>query len=706
MIYDAPMSDEAMVSLLDLDSREKAVLLAFLELSCNRLTPEDVARLQHKEDLDRVFAGKKPIKRHQKHDVFTVRECLEYYESHDLDKLKVKALETFAARVGDRTFVTLEKIVEKVATYDKWKDRYLDAIRLEMDRAAHRLANRGFAVFFPGTPRFSAQSITVNLDRVVASIKQLDRPAPPRAAVPVGVDGVPDIDDGTSGEVLDAIESLQDSYEPRAIRSLDDLTPEQRLIVEEAIGNENRVTLQVVLGRAEGLSRWKIYKPKTLYMRFYRAAKNLEKIGLAELKKNVIVKEINAGVAIDRTGKPGLKSDGMQWVFINREKIEQLALAPAQKPHLRRGEKDLIEGNCEIQTHVNDPATTSKRDVFAMPKNANSTRRAAIRHLMGVKMLDYEEHKRDREEKRKSRGPYYDSRILIDLFKAYSDETVQKIIVLMHRITGDTIGSDYSTRFNDYDKSIQRLKAYEWAHDKSLADHNKAVFLTLTTNPALFPNLWVANRHMAKAFNRFMSYLSVKIGKRKQRPKYIAAAEYTKTGLLHLHILIFDHTHLFSSDRSVEQQEISALWDRCGQGKIVKAYGLNNVKTSDGGRKWHWMDKPPEDARGMTGGNYLKKYLKKCAMAILDNYGEAAETLSQYWIENKRFSTCSRSFLPPKDADLPGDGEKGPPIFALHHIGYGVTLDDAFARGEIDRIVYRRWSPDDYPHTPDGSEGG
>jgi hypothetical protein len=342
-----------------------------------------------------------------------------------------------------------------------------------------------------------------------------------------------------------------------------------------------------------------------------------------------------------------------------------------------------------------------------MPRNLNGTRKAAIRHLMGVKMLDYEENKRDREMKRKSRGPYYDMKTLIDLFRAALDETVRKIIVLMHKLTGETIGSDYSTRFNDYGKSTARLKAYEWAHDKSLADHREAVFLTLTTDPKRFPNLWIANRHMAQAFNHFIQLLTVKIGGRKNRPKYIAAAEYTKTGLLHLHILIFDRTHLFSANSKIEETEISKLWSQCKQGEIVKAYGLMNTNVN-GKREWRWADKPPSDANGQNGGNYLKKYLKKCAMAILDNYGEAAATLAQYWIENKRFSTCSRSFQPPKDAELPELEEKEPKtsVYMLHHIGYDIDLDTALEYGAIDRIAYRRWSPEDYNPPPDPDARG
>jgi len=443
-------------------------------------------------------------------------------------------------------------------------------------------------------------------------------------------------------------------------------------------------------------------------MRLYRAAQDLEDFGLATIKKDG---ENYASITIGTGNKPKLRSDGFMWIAIDRKKILDLIRADSKKRQLGDDEKDLIKGYCEIPTDVNLVISKEikprklkksvKRDIYDMPKTVSGSRKAAIRFLMGVNMLDWKENDEDRRKKRRSRGPYPDAKTLINLFKSYSDDTIKKIIVLMHKITGDTVGSDYSTRFNDFHRGIEKLRAYEYAHDKSLEDHSRAVFLTLTTDPKLFPSLWVANRHMSIAFNQFLQNLTNTLGGRSKRLKYMAASEYTKTGLIHLHILIFDHTYLFSPDGDIDKHIISDLWQKCGQGKIVEAYGLKNTLMESGKREWRWFGRDqPSDAKGMSGGDYLKKYLKKCMMAIIDQYNDPANTLFPYWAFNKRFFTCSRSFLPPKEKL---EEKAHTSLYVPHFIGYDMSLEQAVETGLIDRIGYRRWMPKDDNGPPDES---
>lgn len=355
-----------------------------------------------------------------------------------------------------------------------------------------------------------------------------------------------------------------------------------------------------------------------------------------------------------------------------------------------------IKGYCKIPTNEirPKPAKKARRDPYAMPK-CGSLRTAGVNFLMGVKTLDLEENTLDREMKRHSQGPYQDMRELMRLFKLYQSESLKKIITLLNTITQEVIGFDYSTRFNDYAKGIERLKRYEHAHDKSLEEFSEATFVTLTTDPSKFPNLWKANRHSPIAWNTFMQILTAELGHRKTRAKYMIAFEYTKTGLLHIHALIFGRRYLHSPKKWEERDWISEKWNQsCGQGRIVDSYGLKNVTNEEGHKEWQWYSREehPNDAGKMSGGDYLKKYLKKCMLAVMDNYNDSASTLSQYWVENKRFWSCSRSFNPPKDMKLSDtDLEKA---FVFLNIGYGMDVIEAKDMGLIDRITYKRFDPE------------
>lgn len=669
------------LTLLELDRREKDVVRAYLELV-----------LSHRRKEGR---GEDLHKKRSVQDPFYLPDVLKYYEARDLPVEKRKEVEKFIeANDPDGLFIPIGDLVKKIHRYAKWSDLSFKRISLEMTRAAHRLVIRGFAVLFVGTPKFSDSAICISIEKVRAAAERLNEkvPSPPPAPdVPVGLlhatlDGDRPPFDGTMDDLdptnMDMAYSLrQERYDDRrSVTSLSNLSREELKIIEVAFKNQNRVTLPWVVSDVKSLETYRHHNDKALYMRLYRAARSLNTMGLAQVKKG---------------------ADGLLWIEINKDRVLSVIRRDVRNSARPTTGTDLIKGNCKIPTSVIEPppAKKSKRDIYSMPKNARGYRRAAIRFMMGVKMLDYSENRKDREKRRPSRGPYHDAAHLMRLFNAYSDESVQKIIVLMNRLTGETIGSDYSTRFNDVGKGIERLKKFEFALDKSLhdpdLDFEDAVFLTLTTDPNRFPNLYHANRNMGPAWNHFIQALTVKIGGRSQRPKYICACEYTKTGLLHLHILLFGRTHLFSEDKEIEQMEISKIWQSCGQGKIVKAYALKNTSIGDGKREWRWIGKKqPADSKGRNGGDYLKKYLKKCLLAIIDKYEASAATLAPYWVLNKRFFTCSQCLLPtPDEMDDVGSHSSD---FFLSSIEYGIDLDTAYAYGHIDRIGYRRADPDNF----------
>ena len=370
--------------------------------------------------------------------------------------------------------------------------------------------------------------------------------------------------------------------------------------------------------------------------------------------------------------------------------------------------------------------------------------------------------------------------------------------------SGEVIGSEYSTRFNDLAKAARNLNRFDYALAKSLRDHYRAVFLTLTTdpnltdgerevvrarsrrsiiaklsNPALpdharaslqkalykvegpdyeiadlearvasgtlkagdmqamtsrieklkrdreeaerlkaqledpsvgvrtkerivqslkrmgrweyrhdpdgFQNLWEADRSFSPAWNRFMSYLKKK--NNGKRPQYLAAFEFTESGLLHIHVLIFLE-YLLPND------QISLEWRRCGQGEITYIYALKNViNPQTKQREWRWNSHSrPTDAKGMSGGDYLKKYIKKCALALMDSYTSPADTHSMYWALNKRMHTCSRSLMEGYEEGVRvkagEDEKKGETAFSLFRI---LTPDEA--EDVVDRMVYHRIRP-------------
>jgi hypothetical protein len=182
----------------------------------------------------------------------------------------------------------------------------------------------------------------------------------------------------------------------------------------------------------------------------------------------------------------------------------------------------------------------------------------------------------------------------------------------------------YLTRFTSSARLYKIKQTYDMATGNARHRYKRAVFLTLTTDPKRFRSLWEANRHLGTALNQFMSFLQKR---KKQRLKYVAAYEFTKkTRLLHVHLIIYGTQWIAG------KEEISAVWQRCEQGKIIKVYQIRND-----GAGWHWLRQRPQDAHNQTPDDYISKYIRK---ALYNQDGH-----SPYWVINKRFFTCSQSLI-------------------------------------------------------------
>jgi hypothetical protein len=257
-------------------------------------------------------------------------------------------------------------------------------------------------------------------------------------------------------------------------------------------------------------------------------------------------------------------------------------------------------------------------------------------------------------------------------YNEYLDDINDKKIVLTPKGAPDTDYwfMEYRTRFNNSHRQLSTLDNFEDKWREAEEYYDSAVFLTLTTDPKLFPNLWEANRHMSVAWNRYVSYLTQrgyaarrdelyevqeKRLKRKLtraekkeirekldeknisfRPRYVAVNEFQKNGLIHMHIMIFGRSWLD------HRNKISADWVRCGQGQIVDVCAVSRNSKNE----WLWTNpnKRPADARkDESAKQYLRKYLNK---VIFDQLG-----FEHYWSINKKFFQASQRMSPRKMSD-------------------------------------------------------
>ncbi|MDD3379570.1 MAG: hypothetical protein PHG86_06300, partial [Candidatus Methanomethylophilaceae archaeon] len=728
------------ISQYNLNFHERSAIRAYLETGkrylmeiCDPKEKEEAERLQRYRDLIALSNGKRGVKKpHENHDVFTLSDVIDYYSDKD-HIIKDEVRKVFESHIsGHRLsdfYVVTDLIIDKVSKYPEYSNYSKKRVELEVTRACQRLSVRRIASLFPGTPRFKKDSISIDIPGLVKAIKDMTKPKeieikeqpekgllhdvrlsadrPPFYSEDIPDEKLEQLVDGDLQERDRALENIEHCYdELHPISCIEELTTEQRFIIEHAQAHENCVNLQWLLDIAIKSPMGKQYNKKNLYQRLYRASKNLEKKGIISMVKGA---KSPIFTGINQKNKAVAWTDGLIWVVLDQSKIHDIIAGSATKLRLGDTEKSyLIKGYCKIPTDEITPIQPkkAKRDPYAIPNRCGSLRKAAINFEMGVNTFDLEENTLDRELKRHSQGPYHDIKTIMNFFKIYQDESMRKIITLLNTITGEVIGFDYSTRFNDYAKGIERLKRYEYAHDLSLEQFKEATFVTLTTDPKKFPNLWRSNRHASTAWNTFMQILTVKLGKRKDRVKYMAAFEYTKTGLLHIHTLIFGRRYLNSPDQKEERKWISQIWnDSCGQGKIVDSYGLKNNTREDGHKEWQWYSTKdhPHDAGQMSGGNYLKKYLKKCMMAIMDRYEDSSSTLAPYWTEGHRFYSCSQSFNPPKGVDMTVTAADIS-IFEFNSIGYGMNVSDAMKMGIIDRVAYTRFDPDNVVSADSGGD--
>jgi hypothetical protein len=162
-------------------------------------------------------------------------------------------------------------------------------------------------------------------------------------------------------------------------------------------------------------------------------------------------------------------------------------------------------------------------------------------------------------------------------------------------------------------------------------------------DPDGFQNIWEANRSFSKNWNNFLAYVRKRLN---ASPEHIPAFEFTESGLLHAHAIIF-------VPYLMDVNDIVKEWRRLGQGQVVDVYTLRAVPKRDGSGKWEWRwnARHRPKTKGMSGGDYLKKYIKKAALALTDRHTSPAAIQAPYWAFNKRYFTGSPSLAEGFDAE-------------------------------------------------------
>lgn len=569
------------------------------------------------------------------------------------------------------------------------------------------------------------------------------------------------------------LRDMADIDPSQRINDFDELTAPERLILQDACKNPSRsVALPVVVKHAMKSKVFDFTTIKAAEVSMLRAARRLFNRGLCWI----------------------VKSGGVNTVYFSEKRIrETIHRALSLREADAADNIYLIKEPCKIPTTDSDEDTGSKKRASlpptSLPRKAGEERMAACRLMKGVRMLDET-----------------DSVELRSRFIHYLSDINEKVIALLDGKTGNLLGAEYSTRFNDPIKSKKSLDRFDYAMEQTFNDHRYAVFLTLTSDPNLpdpeaearkreeiadlrkklsnlaiskyyrekleerlysklgpdreitdlqtvppailsekqqkrlsvllaqreaakglrdtladpsagvrkkehavqglkkmnrweyhyDPNghqcLWDVNRSFSPAWNKFMAYVTRR--QKGRRPEYITGFEYTKSGLMHAHCLIFVEYLALIDDISIE-------WQRLNQGQVAYIYALEAKRKRDGdGFEWRWRSakRKPRDAvtksgKPMSGGDYLGKYIKKATLAMMSAHEPPAAIQSPYWALNKRMWTCSRCLLPKTEKLIRSE----PSSVSFFRILAATEADYL-----VDRMVYHRGC---FRPTDDGGPG-
>lgn len=268
-------------------------------------------------------------------------------------------------------------------------------------------------------------------------------------------------------------------------------------------------------------------------------------------------------------------------------------------------------------------------------------------------------------------------------------DAVDGLYSVFERVRGDVpeyLCVPYSTRFNTPSRVADTRDTFDRAWRRATERFDRAVSVTLTTDPKRHDSIDDATTSIFEAKNRLLSWLAIDADSGPPRPGYrppnLTVLEYTDDGKPHLHVVMFGLRFVTT------KAALSWYWsERCDHGEVVWFNGLAN---RDG--RWLWSGDGPDDADGEAPRAYLSKSLRALSTVAAmspDDVDDAAAARRSgdpidapddlwktaiYWALERRLFTGSPSLT--NDApDGDDDGRDVPHVARYRFVG--VARSDA-----------------------------
>jgi hypothetical protein len=207
--------------------------------------------------------------------------------------------------------------------------------------------------------------------------------------------------------------------------------------------------------------------------------------------------------------------------------------------------------------------------------------------------------------------------LIVEYFVKYLEVSRTRVIVLEDE-DGFYCTLPYRTRFHDVRGVIERFNE---VFSRASRRYRVGVWVTLTTDPSAYANYdYLRYRYeIVKALNRFFAWLR----KRFKKVSYINVIEFTDSGLIHFHIVVFGLKRI--EDYRVFTRrligwgfgKINFMYQIVNENGVWKPRKIINIDNCDGGG----VSKDFILASRMGLGNYLKKYLTKTLKAVKAVHG-------------------------------------------------------------------------------------
>lgn len=165
-------------------------------------------------------------------------------------------------------------------------------------------------------------------------------------------------------------------------------------------------------------------------------------------------------------------------------------------------------------------------------------------------------------------------------------------------IGAETLLIKYVNRFNASNRVADSCERLEVAFAAASERYDRAVVVTLTTDPSRYDSLLASMDDLIDDVSRFKSWIATdtRIG---YRPPSVVVPEFSDKGIPHAHIVLFGVSWV------VAHEELSSYWSNLrNRGEVVWFDRL--VSRNEGGR-WRWSSSRRDDVRGRSPRSYLAK---------------------------------------------------------------------------------------------------